>query len=273
MNELQKIEFELLKSFCEICDQLGLQYFLVCGTALGAVKYGGFIPWDDDIDVGLLRDDYERFLREAPALLPKDVFLQNYRTDPAFPMMMSKLRASNTTYIESDKVYLPINHGVFLDVFPIDGYPKEKWKQIHMEYKKMLANWKCTCVLQYPKHFRRVRIRGFLFRILGYHMRTAKVLARLEKYLSQYKVESSDVWCNHGNSQGKLEYAPRWHYGKGVMMSFEGIPVRVPENYDAYLTQKYGNWRVDLPEEKKVGHHFFTICDLEKPYTFYTKGK
>ena len=76
MNRLQTVELELLKAFVDICEKLGLKYYLVCGTALGAVKYGGFIPWDDDVDVALPREEYRRFLQEAPALLPEHIFLQ-----------------------------------------------------------------------------------------------------------------------------------------------------------------------------------------------------
>lgn len=121
MNALQEKERELLEILLSVCEQLKLPYYLVCGSALGAVKYRGFIPWDDDIDVGLLRHDYEILLEKAPALLPEGVFLQNYRTDPAFPLLMSKLRASNSTFIETDKAHLPIHHGVFIDFFPWTG--------------------------------------------------------------------------------------------------------------------------------------------------------
>ena len=69
MNDLQRKEFDLFAAFTAVCDRLGLPYFLVCGSALGAVKYKGFIPWDDDMDVGMLRGDYERFLKAAPAVL------------------------------------------------------------------------------------------------------------------------------------------------------------------------------------------------------------
>ena len=85
MNDLQRKEFDLFAAFTAVCDRLGLPYFLVCGSALGAVKYKGFIPWDDDMDVGMLRGDYERFLREAPALLPEYYFLQSYKSEPAYP--------------------------------------------------------------------------------------------------------------------------------------------------------------------------------------------
>lgn len=94
MTPIQKKVFQILQIFTQICDQLQLKYFLVCGSALGAVKYGGFVPWDDDVDVALFRNDYERFCKEAPALLPEQLFLQNFQSDPAFPAIYSKLRNS-----------------------------------------------------------------------------------------------------------------------------------------------------------------------------------
>ena len=117
MTPLQKKVFQILQIFTQICDQLQLKYFLVCGSALGAVKYGGFVPWDDDVDVALFRDDYERFCKEAPALLPKQFFLQNFQSDPAFPAIYSKLRNSETTCIEESVAALPINHGISIDIF------------------------------------------------------------------------------------------------------------------------------------------------------------
>lgn len=269
MNDLQRVEFELLKTFVQICEKLELKYFLVCGTALGAVKYKGFIPWDDDIDVALLREDYERFIREAPALLPEGLFLQNHKSDPAFPHIYSKLRNSQTTYIESLVSALPINHGVFIDIFPLDGYPENKKEQKRLEQVKKRAWSKQSCRYTYPRHYKRVRLQGFLLRILGCHRRTAAIVARLEKKLIAYPAEHSQVLCNHGNSLSKAEYSPRWHYGQGIQGEFEGLSVTIPENYDAYLTQKYGDWRAQLPEEEQVGHHFFEVCDLCIPYTHY----
>ncbi len=125
MNALQKRELELFQAFLQVCRQLKLPYFLVCGSALGAVKYQGFIPWDDDMDIAMLRPDYEVFLAQAPALLPGHIFLQNYKTDPAFPAIYSKLRLSGTLFLEASARDLPIHQGIFIDLFPLDGYPAE----------------------------------------------------------------------------------------------------------------------------------------------------
>lgn len=137
MNELQQAEFALLKAFDQVCAKLGLKYFLVCGSALGAAKYRGFIPWDDDIDVALYREDYEIFCAHAAALLPEHLFVQNYRTDPAFPAIYSKLRDSNTTYIEKSARHLPIHHGIFIDVFPLDGYPDGRLARRRLEFSSV----------------------------------------------------------------------------------------------------------------------------------------
>ena len=81
MTDLQQVEFKLLQAVDIVCKQLNINYYLICGSALGAVKYSGFIPWDDDLDIGLLRPDYEIFVEKAQELLPNSYFLQNYRTD------------------------------------------------------------------------------------------------------------------------------------------------------------------------------------------------
>lgn len=268
MNELQQKEWELLKRFDSICAQLKIPYFLVCGTALGAVKYGGFIPWDDDVDVGMYRPDYERFIKLAPAMLPKGLFLQNHHTEPRFPQIYTKLRDSNTTYIEKTAAAIPMNHGIFIDIFPLDGYPSGKFAQKLLEFQKRLYQSMLMSAYEFP----RSGISGVLcklWRLLGLHRRSAKVAARLRRLLMKHPVKGSALICNHGNWQGKLEYAPAWHYGSGTVAAFEGLSVRVPEQFDAYLTRKYGDWRADLPVEEQVGHHYYTVCDTHNPYTTY----
>ena len=126
MTELQKIELDILKSVIDICDELNLKYYLVCGSALGAVKYNGFIPWDDDIDIGLPREDYEIFIQKAQAMLPEYYFLQNYNTDKNFPLFMTKIRDSRTTFVEMQFQNIDMHHGVYIDVFPLDGYPNKR---------------------------------------------------------------------------------------------------------------------------------------------------
>ena len=270
MNDLQKKEWSLLVCFDQICRELGLTYFLVCGSALGAVKYKGFIPWDDDIDVGMLRGDYDRFMREAPGLLPEGIFLQNFRSDPAYPLIFAKLRDSHTTFVESGIAHLDVNHGIYIDVFPLDGYPTSFLEQQRFELRKRMFRFKLLSALE-SDYSPWIRLAVMVMRLFGVHKRIGKILTEYEKMISAYPPETSPFICNHGNWQGKLEYAPREQYGAGMPVEFEGILTRIPKQYDAYLTRKYGDWRVDIPLDNQKGHHHYTAMDPNIPYTEFFK--
>lgn len=268
MNELQRVEFDLLLQFVSVCRKLDLRYYLVCGTALGALKYGGFIPWDDDVDVAMPRQDYERFLREAPDHLPEGLFLQNYRTDPAFPQIFAKLRNSKTTYIEKTSAHLPIHHGIYMDIFPLDGYPEERWKQLWLELRKKVFLHMLTTAYTEPPLLRQ-KIEYRIKRMLRLHKCTARVIAVYEKMVSAWSCEASSVWCNHGNWQGRKDYSPREIFGEGADACFEGLAIKVPSQADVYLRRKYGDYTQDPPKEEQAGHHYYSVLDCSRPYTDY----
>lgn len=255
MNAVQQRSFELLCQFTDICEKLGLEYFLVCGSALGAVKYDGFIPWDDDVDVAMKREEYERFLKEAPKMLPAHMALQNIHTNKAFPLLMTKLVNADTALIERGFLQLPIHHGIFLDIFPLDGHPEGKLRQSWFEIRKWTYN-KLRCVAY-----------RFGYRVFGLN----RIMLQYERMLKKYKCDTSALICNYGNWQGKLDYSPAEEYGNGAWMTFEGKKVRIPEKYDPYFTRKYGCWRDELPEEEQISHHDFLVCDPTKSYRHYLK--
>lgn len=271
MNDLQIKEFELLECFIAICNKLNINYFLVCGSALGAVKYKGFIPWDDDVDVALYRDDYDLFMENANKYLPPYIFLQNYKSDSAFPAIFSKLRNSETTYIEKSASRLPINHGIYIDIFPLDGYPVKKLEQNVFEIRKKIYKRLLSVAFLPNRKWKYIFI--LPFRVLGVHKKTALLARKYEKMITAYKINESEIVANHGNWQGKLDYSPIDHYGDGVLVEFEGIKVRIPEKYDLYLKQKYGDYRLDLSESDKKGHHYYKIYDCNKSYREYCDCK
>ncbi|MCH5296321.1 MAG: LicD family protein [Ruminococcus sp.] len=259
MNELQKKEFEILECFVKICNALNLKYFLVCGSALGAVKYKGFIPWDDDVDVALFREDYEVFLCEAPKMLPNNFFLQNYKSDPEFPAIYSKLRNSDTTYIERSASNLNINHGIYIDVFPLDGYPKGRLKRAVFELRKKIYKSLLSASFLHDSKLKKCL---FLpFRAIGIHKKSNKIAESYEKMIIKYSVSASDIVTNHGNWQGKLDYTDKKIFSNGRDAIFEGLHVIIPYQYNAYLEKKYGDYRKDPPLSQQVGHHYYTEID------------
>ena len=126
LETIKKIELDMLCAFIEICNRLSIRYYLLGGTMLGAVRHHGFIPWDDDIDVGIFRDDYELFISKAQSYLPNYYFLQNIYTDPECMINFTKIRDSRTTFIETSTKSKKMNHGVYIDIFPLDFYPDDE---------------------------------------------------------------------------------------------------------------------------------------------------
>lgn len=271
MNEVQKVVFDMFEHFADVCNRLGLKYYLVNGSALGSKKYGGFIAWDDDMDVAMPREDYEVFLSKAQELLPEEIFVQNYRTDPAFPFMYTKLRNSNTTFIEASVKKLNINHGIYLDLFPLDGYEDESGISSRIKKLKIkILHWFHFCALDDKSSFK-IRIRNFVFRVFGFHKRTAKSLEKLERIVSNSENDSKYL-CNYSDRQGKGCILREW-YGKGSVSKFEGAEVIIPENFESYFTKKYGDWRAELPENEQKSHHKAYICDVTKSYTEYINNQ
>lgn len=268
MNDLQKVELELLKVFIDVCEKLKLNYFLVCGSCLGAARHGGFIPWDDDMDVGMYREDYNKFMEQAPALLPEGIFLQNYKTDPKFPYIFAKLRNSNTTYIEKSSAHLDINHGIYIDIFPLDGFVDDVAEQKIFNFRTKFYKSQLASAFKLPATIKGKLLMSTL-RLFGCHLRSAKIAEKLETHISQYPIETSSVVCNHGTWYGSRDFISAEFYGKGTEILCEGMSVRVPEKYDEYLTALYGDWRTPPPPEKQKGHHYYEVCDTEKPYTHY----
>ena len=125
VSALKQVELDIFVEIINVCDKLKLRYYVVGGTLLGAVRHKGFIPWDDDIDLGMLREDFNIFLEKAPALLPDHMFLQTIWTDSGYLAPYAKVRNNNTTFIESTVAHQNMNHGVFVDIFPLDYYPED----------------------------------------------------------------------------------------------------------------------------------------------------
>lgn len=123
IKRLQAVELEIVKEIARICEAEKIQWFLVGGSVLGAVRHGGFIPWDDDVDVGMLRFDYERFIRACAKRLPDKYFLQTLNTDEGYHLGYAKIRVNGTLYIQENVASRRMHHGVFADVYPIDEVP------------------------------------------------------------------------------------------------------------------------------------------------------
>lgn len=274
MIRIKKIELDMLKVFVSICEQLGLKYYLIGGTLLGAVRHKGFIPWDDDIDVGMPRKDYEIFVERAGMFLPDYIFLQNYRTDENMIFPFTKLRNSNTTYIEVRTKKSKMNQGAWIDIFPLDFYENNERKRKILTKRISMINMRIGMEQHFvdnrTRSFVRSSMRKLVFAFIRKRYPTLK--SAVKKVDDIYSSTSpSDIWVNKsGAYPGKEEVPVKW-FGKGCYVVFENMKVCAPIEYDKYLKHIYGDYMTPPPIEKQIPVHDIEVIDLEKSYREYIK--
>ena len=198
------------------------------------------------------------------SFLPNYYFLQNYLTDPEYYVNFAKIRDSRTTFIESSLRNLRINHGVYIDVFPLDYYPEHNAKIFRTKDLLFSARIKS----EYDASFSAKMIALQEFSKLLYHDVNNAVRRRDELMQS---VLSSSLLANICGVWGSREIAPVGWFGDGTDAVFEDIVVQVPANFHKYLTKLYGEYMTPPPIEKRIGHHYTELIDLNKPYTEYIK--
>ncbi|MGI6091329.1 MAG: LicD family protein [Saccharofermentanales bacterium] len=259
LKELQAVALEILLEFDKLCRNKDIPYFLDCGTVLGAVRHGGFIPWDDDIDVGMLRKDYERFLAIAQHELPEFLVLQNYQTEKA-PFVFSKIRKKNTTYLQFNLRNLPISRGIFIDILPYDFLPEdtnEAWLHIkkcnriqRLFYLRMIPdrvippNGKISWYLKAMVR----RIVHYVLHIFS----SEKIVTKMEEAFKAHP-ESSKITCHfHGeNFIDIYDYSEIFPLKEIV---FEGHSFPAPRLTHEFLTKLYGDYMQPPPIDQRVWH-------------------
>ena len=264
LKAIQRVETNILKAFDEVARKLNLTYFICGGTLIGAIRHKGFIPWDDDIDVMMPREDYEIFLEKGAGLLPDKYFIQNFHTDPEFPANFTKIRDNDTTFIETSVRNCDINHGVFIDIFPLDFCPDSKIRREMLLFKNRVLSLRISSAfyLPYRKHSFKWKL-AYPCLLLMYPSHRRAMIARERLYRS---CKHSGYIANYGGAWGRKEIIPAQWYGEGCLLEFEGLEVSAPAEYDKWLEQVYGDYMKLPPEEKRVPHHYVDVIDLEKSY-------
>lgn len=266
LQKMKNIQLEMLRILINICQKHQLKYFLMGGTCLGAVRHQGFIPWDDDIDVGMPREDYEKFMEIAQSELPDCYFLQNSKTDAHFPMNFAKIRHNETTFFESSVAHISMHHGVYMDIFPIDGYHDSLFLKLRLKRLK----WGVAKVFSVPQNNHKIKaiIKKILTLTLrDYHQSRDK----MDFLVKRTKYDDAEVVINHFGAWGDKEIMPKEVYGEGSIGIFEGIEVSLPADPHRYLERMYGDYMKLPPPEKRVPHHYCDIVDLDKSYLEYLK--
>lgn len=265
MNEINKVQTGILAEINSVCEKLGITYFMVHGSLLGTIRSESFIPYDDDIDIAMRREDYDRFLAEAQKLIDKNYFVQSYLSDKNYPLEFAKVRDNRTTYIVDKVRDVDMNHGIYVDVFPIDYTVTGKLKKI---YGKLLS-LRVGCIYKPEKKSKALIIKQIISRIVCPSVKSA---VRKRDMLAKSAAKSDKVTMTGGKAIEKN--MPLQWFEKTEIRNFENLKVFVPAEYDKYLTHIYGDYKTrtlvegKMADEKKVKINAY-IADAKKPYTHY----
>lgn len=266
LKKIQKLELDCLKVIVTICEKTDIEYFIIGGTALGAVRHGGFIPWDDDIDVGMTRENYEKFLKTAPELLPSNYHLQT-PSDKESPYTYSKVRIDGTEFVEYANRHLDIHHGVYVDIFPFDEVPsdeKENERQFRRT-KKLVAlfslrqNHDVSKEPRTPKEKIRAGVRKVAHFAATLLISRERVLRKLDKVVTAYNDGKQDAMACLFFPVRKTEYVRKEDLYPLKRIAFEDLTVNLPKNDDTYLKTHYGNYLELPPPEKRFGHKPYSV--------------
>lgn len=258
---LQRLELENLDALINICKKYNLRYYLIGGSLIGVLRHRGFIPWDDDIDVGLPRPDYNKFVKVAKDELPAFMDIKTMSSDPNFKCYFTRL-INNKKKIYWDHGQYKAEIGVWMDVFPIDALPdKSVLRAIQVFnvyahkaiYKFTQINYVSTNKKGRP-FIERFLIKFAQITQVGRLIDPDKSLERLNRVAQKYDYDSAKWVWNFSGNYGKREIVPKEQLGGIREGQFEGRIVSIPEAAEDYLESIYGEWRRLPPQEKRVCH-------------------
>lgn len=267
-HELHARLLEMLAWFHQFCTSHQLRYYILGGTMLGAVRHGGFIPWDDDIDVGMPWEDHLRF-RQLIRDHPHDPYiLESPDSDqPDFFYTFAKLYDTRTTLVENTRI--PVKRGIYLDIFILAGVGDTKsesiafFRPIKRRTQLLLA---MTAGFRKERKFYKnaaVLLARCIPRRL---MDPRQLLMDIQRRYSGKSFYQCSWVATFGGPYREREILPRAVFGDPTVYLFENLRVYGVSDYETYLTALYGNWRELPPVEKRKPHHDYLYCNLHKSY-------
>jgi lipopolysaccharide cholinephosphotransferase len=247
LRQLHTVQLDLLLEFDRLCRRLGLRYQIAAGTLLGAVRHGGFIPWDDDIDVILRREDYRRLLRLGPALLADRFFLQSRRSDPEYRRHHAKLRRHGSVFREIEAA-AGSHAGIFIDIFPFDPVAP----------RSRLWRWRCRLLC---------RLNAVLPRWWGPLPRELLLRAIAIRGADARGADQVVCLASGPLHLGRIlaQARPVAEFEQTVWLGFAGLRLPATAAFDRALTRLYGAYRTPPPPERRVPGHPVREFRLPEP--------
>jgi lipopolysaccharide cholinephosphotransferase len=271
-KKLFAVLLDILLKIDSVCKKHNIKYFLSGGTLIGAIRHGGFIPWDDDLDICMFRDDYERFIKLKDEFQPP-YFLQTPYTDEGFFWANTTVRNTNTTAVTPYFAYQPMNQGAFVDIFSLDNIVEgEEGKETFLKINKLTIDNSTYMRMSNPNldEANKQRVEEYKKRVRN----PFEVYEEIQALAQQF----NDIPTKYITKPMATIYGyERTCYLKedfidSCNVKFEGYSFPVPKGYDRVLKTTYGDY-MHLPPLEKRGLHHNIIFDMDTPYNEYIEKK
>lgn len=262
LRRLQMMELEILEAIDSVCREHGITYFLDSGTVLGARRHGGFIPWDDDIDLGMPREDYERFLEVAPAALGERFCVTCSRMNPRQAALFAKVMLTGTRFVTDETEEAGFDQGVFVDIFPYDVVCAES--NAAKRQRKRCMMWQSISYLYHSKHIvvphkgAMGTIEAIACRVAHYAVRALFSPERINRGFDKVAMIAKDD--SKADMLMVSSYAATEPFPKSMLLPpsvicFEGKEFFAPADVEGYLRTQYGQtWNQLPPEDQRRNH-------------------
>lgn len=267
LKALQSKLLDLLKIFHAVCEKHQLSYYMIGGTMLGAARHSGFIPWDDDADIGMPRDDYQRLLDLPEEEWPYYVHLKTPYNSTDLIIPYSKLMNKNTTLVEdySDGIV----GGIFIDIFPLDGLGN---RMLLTKLQYLIFFWKKAMLYMNQNKYPSTILKK-IARYLSSRDNAKDLLISAEKIMKFHDFSESTIIGNFSSGYGLKEIMPKSFFGKPTIYKFEDSEFYGVQNPHDYLSFLYQDYMTFPPVETRGSHHKFIFLDLNMPFHDYKLKK
>lgn len=272
LNDTQKYILQVLREVLKALDELNIPYYMQGGTMLGAIRHGGFIPWDDDVDLGIPRSDYERLLCQVSQRLPEHLELRTYWDETDHHYYFARIVDTRYQIRRMGSLEHRLEN-VWVDLFPLDGMPNRalprQWHKFRLLMTRLKFHLSCFEKVNIKRPGRpfieRFIIRVAMITHVGSWFNTRKQLDKMDRLLKKYPPERSEYLINFtGQTSYKFnEMFKKEVYGKTTMYPFEDIEMAGPEQYDAYLKSLYGDYMTP-PKEADRNAHVSELVPIEE---------
>ena len=261
LKQLHTMLYQILAEIDRVCKKHDIPYFIQGGSAIGAFYNKGIVPWDDDVDVGMTRENYNRFLEVAPKELGAEYFLEWFGTESNTPFYFAKVKRNNTLFVEHIWKDMDIHHGIFVDIFPYDRVPNnkslEKWHRFRVKFwvncfmGKQIWLWKHCGKCQIENPLPKSWISCAAIRVVSSRLSRKAIYNKMCRVMGRY----NNCETEYINIVRMPKDQIRRRYAENpVLMEFGGMMIPVPDNVEEYLRHHYPNLRPVLPVEEQVNH-------------------